>query len=541
MTRSASATLDRSVVLSQLLFGVVIVVVVFTLQLFSPRSGSHPLVLCAIALTMLVSGLAVAVPWHRIPRDLIMAVPFADVVAVGVLRLGAPDAGVGLLWVFPTLWLASYFGLRGALLAVGAASAFTWVPELLTGRALSAGDMPGTVLLPVALLFIAMSAVLTARRTSAQRILLRTQAGQLERALRRAHRQEALLADVLNAVDFGVVRLDRRGRGAVINAAYARLYRVDRSTLDSEQHSVAFGEDRVTPLEPHELPFNRAARGEEFDNVITWIPSGPAELIAVALTARRLYDEDNEFDGTVLVARDVTAELRALRARDDLVSSVSHELRTPMTSVLGFVELSLEHSDLPPAVRRNLEIMERNGERMLQLIASILESARHAEGPLDLDIGDADLGEIVLESIESLRPRSDERQITVRVTVAEHVVVKADAFRMRQVVDNILSNAIKYNRTGGDVTIGVTADADSAWVVVRDTGIGVPQAELSKIFDRFYRSEKVRHGSVHGSGLGLSIARDFVERQGGRLSVDSEEGSGTTVIVTLPVEGPGAT
>lgn len=537
---SAPATLDRSVILSQLLFGVVVVVFVFTLLVFLPESAARPLMLAGVGVAFVVTGLSVVIPWHRLPRDLVMLVPIVDIVAVGFMRLGDPASGVGLLWVFPTLWLASYFGLRGAVIAVSSSAGLVWLSEIIMGRALTADSIPGVVLLPMALLFVATSAVLTSRRTSAQRVLLRTQAGQVERALRRANRQESLIAEVLNAVDFGVVRLDREGHGAVMNTAYARLYRLDMAAPDAGRLGVAFAEDRVTPLAPDELPFNRAARGDEFENVITWIPRGGAELAAVAVTSRRLYDGDNEPDGSVLVARDVTAELLAIRARDDLVASVSHELRTPMTSVLGFVELSLDDPELPPGVRRNLEVMERNGERMLQLIASILQSARQADAPPQLELADADLGAIVLESVESLRPRSDERALTVTVTTAEHVIVRADPFRIRQVVDNVLSNAIKYNHTGGEVTLGVTAEEDTAWIVVRDAGIGIPEAELPRVFDRFFRSESVRQGSVHGSGLGLGIARDFVELHGGRLSIDSEEGLGTTVIITLPVAGPGA-
>lgn len=538
---TAIATLDRSVILSQLLFGAVVVVFTFTLLVFVPESAARPLVLAGVGVAFVVTGVTVVIPWHRLPRDLVMLVPVLDIVAVGLMRLGDPASGVGLLWVFPTLWLASYFGLRGAVVAVSSSATLVWISEIVMGpRAVTAGSIPGVVLLPIALLFVATSAVLTSRRTSAQRVLLRTQAGQVERALRRAHRQESLLAEVLNAVDFGVVRLDREGHGAVMNTAYARLYRLDMAEPDAGRLGVAFAEDRVTPLSLDELPFNRAARGDEFDNVITWIPRGGAELAAVAVTARRLYDGDNEPDGSVLVARDVTAELLAVRARDDLVASVSHELRTPMTSVLGFVELSLDDPELPPGVRRNLEVMERNGERMLQLIASILQSARHADAPPRLDLGDTDLGAIVLESVESLRPRSDERALTVTVTTAEHVMVRADPFRIRQVVDNVLSNAIKYNHPGGEVTLGATAEEDTAWIVVRDGGMGISEAELPRVFDRFFRSESVRQGSVHGSGLGLGIARDFVELHGGRLSIDSEEGHGTTVIITLPVAGPGA-
>ncbi|GAA1961771.1 sensor histidine kinase [Agromyces allii] len=530
-------TLDRSVILSQLLFGAALIVVVFTLQAFAPSSMAKPLVLAGILLAFVVTGVTVVTPWHRLPREFVMVVPILDIVAIGLMRIGDPAVGVGLLWIFPTIWLSSYFGVRGAVISVGSASVLVWTSEILAQREFAAAGVPGVVLLPIALLFVATSAVLSNRRAAAQRVLLRSQATQLERALRRASRQEALIADVLNAVEFGVVRLDRDGRGAIMNAAYARLYGLEIGRPDDARHGMAFAEDRATALEPGELPFNRAADGEEFDDVITWIPTERQELAAVAATARRLYDVDNEPDGSVLVVRDVTAELRAIRARDDLVASVSHELRTPMTSVLGYIELSLDDPELPASVRRNLEIMERNGERMLELIASILQSARQVDAPPLLQFDDADLGAIVRDSVESLRPRSDERGITVNITSAECVIVRADPFRIRQVVDNLLSNAIKYNDEGGEVSIGVTADESTAWIVVRDSGIGIAEAEMPKIFDRFFRSESVRKGSVHGSGLGLGIARDFVERHGGRLTIESTQGVGTTVIVTLPTAG----
>lgn len=534
-----SGTLDRSVIRSQLLFGAALIVVVFVLQAFAPGTMAQPLVFAGMVLAFAVTGVTLVTPWHRLPRDLGIIVPVLDILAIGLMRIGDPQIGVGLLWILPTIWLSTYFGVRGAIIAVGSSSVLVWTSEIVAQREFAAAGIPGVVLLPIALFFVATSAVLSSRRTAAQRVLLRSQATQLERALRRASRQEALLADVLNAVEFGVVRLDRDGRGAIMNAAYARLYGLEIGRPDDARHGTAFAEDRETALETRELPFNRAADGEEFDDVITWIPTETHGLAAVAATARRLFDVDNEPDGSVLVVRDVTAELRAIRARDDLVASVSHELRTPMTSVLGYIELSLDDPRLPASVRRNLEIMERNGERMLELIASILQSARQGEAPTILQVVDADLGAIVRDSVESLRPRSDERGITVTITTAERVIVRADPFRIRQVVDNLLSNAIKYNDEGGEVSIGVSADDGTAWIVVRDSGIGIAEAELPKIFDRFYRSESVRKGSVHGSGLGLGIAREFVERHGGRLTIESEQGVGTTVIVTLPTAGQG--
>ncbi|WP_308796918.1 sensor histidine kinase [Agromyces silvae] len=536
--RRARVTFDRSVILSQLLFGVVFVVVIFTLQVFAPELVTSPLVLAGITGAFIVTGVTVVVPWHRLPRAAVMLVPVLDAIMIGLVRIGEPTSGVGLLWVFPTIWLASYYGLRGATLALALAGAFIWVSEIMGGRVFTPESLPSIIVLPIALVFIATSSLLTSRRASAQRTLMRTQALQLERALRRAKRQEALLAEVLNAVEFGVVRLTRDGRGAVMNRAYAKLYDLDISDLDAARYGVLLAEDRATQLSGPELPFNRAIAGEEFENVITWTAAGGGDLRAVAVTASNLYDELGEADGSVIVARDVTAELRAVRARDDLVASVSHELRTPMTSVLGYVDLSLEDPTLSDGVRRNLKIMERNGERMLELVSSILQGAKQADQPVALVLAETDLSEIVRDAVEALRPRSDDHGISVHVTSADSAIARVDAFRIRQVVDNLLSNAIKYNRDGGEVTIGVTANEGTAWIVVRDTGIGIPESEVSKVFDRFYRSDAVRQGTVHGSGLGLGIAREFILRHGGDIDISSEEGSGTTVFVTLPLEGP---
>ncbi len=537
-SRRAGATFDRSVVLSQLLFGAVLVTAVFTLLLFSPVALTKPIAIVAVALVFTATGIAIIVPWHRLPRTLVMALPIVDILAIGLIRIAEPAAGVGLLWFFPTIWLASYFGLTGAIIAVATSSALVWISELVSERAFTAVSVPSVVLLPIVLSFIATSTVLSSRRAGAQRVLLRTQAKQLERALRRANKQEERLAEVLNAVDFGVVRLDRDGRGGVMNTAYAKLYGLDVADPDAARDGVAFAADRATPLSRAELPFNRAAAGQEFDDEVTWIPGEGSELRAVSVTARRLSDEDGGLEGGVIVARDITEERNAVRARDDLVASVSHELRTPMTSVLGYIDLSLDAEGLPPNVTRNLEIMQRNGDRMLELIASILQSAKHAEAPVPLALAPVDLHDVLRDAVEAAQARADERDIRLSITTSEPAVVRADGFRLRQVVDNLVSNAVKYNRQGGEVTVGATVDEGMAWVVVRDTGIGIPEAELPKVFERFFRSGGVRQGTVHGSGLGLGIARELVERHGGEIHIDSEEGSGTTVIVTLPVAGP---
>ncbi|WP_127792748.1 cell wall metabolism sensor histidine kinase WalK [Agromyces sp. LHK192] len=532
------AVFDRSVILSQLLFGVAFVVVLFTLLLFQPEMLVEPLTIAGIGVAFAVTGVTMLVPWHRVRRGVVMIVPILDIVAIGCIRIAEATSGIGLLWIFPTLWLATYFGARGAIIAIGSTGVMLWVSEFAAGRAFTPESIPSVVLLPIALVFVATSAVLSSRRTAAQRVLLQSQSQQLERAVRRANRQEALLAEVLDAVEFGVVRLDRDGRGAVMNAAYGRLYGIRRGDPTAAAAGTAFAEDGVTPLADADLPFARAVSGEEFDDVVTWIPDGIGGLRAVAVTSRALRDAEGRSDGSVIVARDVTAERRAVRARDDLVASVSHELRTPMTSVLGYVELSLDEPDVTPAIRRNLEVIERNGDRMLELIASILQGAERADAPAPLDLAPADLAQIVRDAVEAAAPRAAEREIAVRVTGDPVVVARVDAFRIRQVVDNVLSNAVKYNRHAGEVAIDVTVDGGTAHLVFRDSGAGIPAADLPRVFDRFYRADTVRRGTVHGSGLGLGIVRDLVLRHGGTIDLDSAIGRGTTVSIALPIAGP---
>lgn len=533
------STIDRSVVLSAALFAAAMVVVVMIELLIQPDLVAHPAFLGGFTLGALGLGVTILVPWSRVPRWAVVFVPVFDIFVVGIMRSADPSSGLGLLWMFPMIWLATYFQLAGAAIALLALLSFVIVQAVRDDAPFGAESIPGTILVPVALAFVGVSVALSSRRARAVRRLVAAQARQLERALQRTRRQESLLSEVLDAVEFGVVRLDRDGRRAVVNRAYATMYGLDRRALDDVRGAAAFGDDRRTRIPAEELPFTRAVRGEEFDDVVTWVPGADGELAAISVTARALFDLDGEADGSVLVARDVTRELAAVRARDDLVASVSHELRTPMTSILGYVDLSADEPGVPDRVRHNLEIIERNGERMLELISEILEGARYAEKSVELKLAEVDLGEIVLDSVEALRPRADEQGLTIDLDAVEHVVVRGDAFRLRQVLDNLVSNAVKYNRLGGTIRLAATAEDGTAWVTVQDTGIGVSPAELPRLFERFFRSTGVRGGTVHGSGLGLPIAKDLVERHGGQLRAESVEGSGTTMIMSLPVDGPG--
>lgn len=148
---------------------------------------------------------------------------------------------------------------------------------------------------------------------------------------------------------------------------------------------------------------------------------------------------------------------------------------------------------------------------------------------------DTDLAAIVWASVEAFAPRAAERQITIDTVGIESATAYVDAARLRQVVDNLVSNAIKYNRDGGTIEIGCTSDGRNAWLIVRDTGVGISEEELPRLFERFFRAESVRNTSTHGSGLGLSISREIVRLHRGDLTVTSAVGEGTTLVARLPV------
>ena len=184
------------------------------------------------------------------------------------------------------------------------------------------------------------------------------------------------MTEVLDAVDFGVIRIASDGQVAVTNEAHGRLQQAIRSDEDDRATDVpAFRDDGVTRLPHDELPLERALRGEAFDGQVVWFGSEPGPRQALSITARRLTDSSGEDAGAVVVSRDVTTELNALRARDELVASVSHELRTPLTSILGYLDLAIEDPDLPEHLRSNLDIAERNAERLLGIIADILAAS----------------------------------------------------------------------------------------------------------------------------------------------------------------------
>jgi signal transduction histidine kinase len=222
--------------------------------------------------------------------------------------------------------------------------------------------------------------------------------------------------------------------------------------------------------------------------------------------------------------------------KDEFVSLVSHELRTPLTSIRGYLDLLLEEGgNLTPEQERFLGVVDRNSERLLDLVGDLLFLAQVDAGKLTIEREDVDFEQVVQDSVETLRPIAESRRTKLVTSIAPVPRLVGDRARLAQVLDNLLSNALKFTPEGGRVSVSLHADGDRAVVEVQDNGVGIPGAEQNRLFERFFRSSRATENAIPGTGLGLAITKAIAERHGGRISVESEEDVGTSVRVELPL------
>jgi signal transduction histidine kinase len=526
--------MDRAVFQSQLLLSAAMLLLVCAAFVFQPTSVVDIRFFGGVAVVFALTGAAALIPWSRLDHRWAALLPLIDILAIISVREGNTALGAGLLLAFPVIWLASHYGLPGAVTSVAASSLLLWTTAAIRGEGIGLQSIPALLVLPTTLVFIATTTLATSSRAGAQRGLLRQQAGLLEVALGRARRQEQTLDEVLNAVTFGVIAFDRSGKETLINRAHRSVQTEFGLPETSVEHPVMYRPDRTTPYADDEKPFRRATAGERYDDLVVWLGEPGEHRVALSVSSRPLTAPDGRLDGGVMVSRDITSEINAIQARDDLVASVSHELRTPLTSILGYLELALDDERLDPATRSMLEVASANSDRLLALVADLLTAASEKDQQIVMSFSQCDLAEIVSQAIDAHRLTAAERGIAIENVLGAPVLLEADGFRLRQVVDNLLTNAIKYNVENGRVTVDVRQGEASVDLLVSDTGIGLSDLEQSKLFDRYFRAEGVRQSTIHGSGLGLTISRDIVRRHGGDLTVASRTGVGTTFTATIP-------
>jgi signal transduction histidine kinase len=230
------------------------------------------------------------------------------------------------------------------------------------------------------------------------------------------------------------------------------------------------------------------------------------------------------------------------RLKDEFFALVSHELRTPLTSIIGYLELVLDDEEtLSDDARRFLEVVERNAKRLLRLVGDMLFVAQVEAGRLSLESAQVDLGVVAAEAVEAARPAAERSGVTLTLTAAPVQSLVGDRDRFGQMLDNLISNALKFTPDGGSVHVHLDDTGHSAVVAVSDTGMGIPDEEQKRLFERFFRASTATSRAVPGAGLGLTIVKTIVEAHGGTVGLTSTEGEGTTVRVELPYQRVEAT
>jgi PAS domain S-box-containing protein len=365
---------------------------------------------------------------------------------------------------------------------------------------------------------------------------------ELTAALAVIDRQSRKAQAILDSVDVGLVLLDRDGHYEQMNRRHQDFMEQafpDGHAGRAGQLGEVFAQDATTPLDRDGMPTIRAVGGEEFDDYRIWVGADPATRRALSVSARLVRDPDGAPAGAALAYKDITDLMRALRAQEDFVADVSHELRSPLTSVLGHLELLLESDRVPPELVRQLMVIQRNAERLLLLVSDLLATAGQREGLPVMARTSADLADLTREVVESVQPTADAAAVTIDVDLPDAVPACVDARRLRQVVDNLVSNAVKYTDAGGRVDVRLRALDGLAELTVADTGIGIAADDLEQLFEPFFRADEARRRVSPGVGLGLGIARSIVEAHGGRVAVSSEPGEGSRFVVTLPTTPAG--
>lgn len=355
---------------------------------------------------------------------------------------------------------------------------------------------------------------------------------QLDRMALEESVDEAKLSAILSSMVEGVLVVDKKGAILLMNPSLKKDFFVETDPVGKK------------PLEV----IRNVALQDLVENVLgSNEPRVISQEITLVVPQERFFMvncvpilRDSEMEGAVLVFHDISELKRLERIRQDFVANVSHELRTPLSSIKGYAETLLEGALEDRSHARDfVDIIHRDSERLSKLIDDILDLSKIESGKMKMSFGPVDLGDAIRRTLAILDNQAKAKNIAIQLNVPEGLpLVRADETRLIQVLMNLTDNAIKYTPEDGRVTLSVVAEGGFVHVDVIDTGIGIPEKDLPRIFERFYRVDKARSREMGGTGLGLSIVKHIVSAHDGQIWVASVQGQGSTFSFTIPIVTP---
>ncbi len=337
----------------------------------------------------------------------------------------------------------------------------------------------------------------------------------LRNTLKEISAEKDKIEAILNYMTDGVVAVNEAGAIVHLNPAASEMVGSDFFNLFPRQGLLALLEKE----------------GQETREIT--LKKSSYRFIKAQLVTFRASQED--LRGILVVLQDLTKEKELNRRQEEFVANVSHELKTPLTTVKSYVETLLDGAMDEPQTRKNfLQVVEGETERMVRLVRDLLVLSRLDYRQLTWHMKEEDLGELLREVAREFRFKYPLPALSLELEQPLLLRLTFDRDKVKQVVSNILSNAYKFTPPEGEIALKGFAVEEEVTVIVRDTGVGLPVAEKSRAFERFYRIDKARSRHSGGSGLGLAIARQLVEAHGGEIWLESTLGKGTTVSFTLP-------
>ncbi|MEB3750195.1 ATP-binding protein [Geobacillus sp. FSL W8-0032] len=336
------------------------------------------------------------------------------------------------------------------------------------------------------------------------------------------------LHTLIENVGSGLLFIDHRGHVFLINRAFQSQFHIDPSdALYRPYADVLPHRDIVRLID--EIFMTEAAMRRHMRLTVG------IERKHFDVYGAPIIGKGAEWKGIVVVFHDITELKRLEQIRKDFVANVSHELKTPVTSIKGFAETLLDGAMKDEqALEHFLAIILKESERLQTLVEELLDLSKIEQQGFQLQWEEVNAAEIMEEAAAVFRQRAAAKRIALQVKAPPDLVIRGDRNRLKQILLNLLANAIAYTPEQGQVTVDAGETAQEVWLRVKDTGIGIEKKEIPRIFERFYRVDKARSRDSGGTGLGLSIVKHLVEAHHGSITVESEVGRGTVFTIHFP-------
>ncbi len=348
---------------------------------------------------------------------------------------------------------------------------------------------------------------------------------ELKQKLSEVSTQKNQIETIMLHMTDGIIAFNRKGRIILINPAAKKFLNIgpEDNTFEDifKKFNLNINMERIIYLENWTSTEQRIQVEDTYVNVF-FAP---------------FKDESDRPDGVIAVIQDITEHVKLDNMQKELVADVSHELKTPITSIMGYADTLLEGEYDKETQDKFLNVIATEARRMAKLVTDLLTLSRYDNNKERTQKEAFDLGDLVKKCQDKLAIEIKKKNHTVNCFVTADVPpVYADKYDIERVVLNILSNSIKYTKEGGEIKIYVGFVYNDAYIKIFDNGIGIPEDDLNRIFERFYRVDKARTREMGGTGLGLSIAKEILDKNGGSIDIKSVVGEGTEVVIKIPTK-----